>query len=295
MITPFTFGFREDGSLIEIDTADIVEASLSIGTNAVFLLSTLEDNNRFNSYLPGKVFANPDTKQALITNVINAAIKGKFRYIDIDFEFLPKEEAENFAAFIKDLKDQANTNGIFVIVALAAKTYAEQPGLLYEGHPYRLLGESADYVLLMTYEWGYTYGPAQAVAPINKVRQVVEYATREIDHNKILLGFPNYGYDWPLPYQSGNMAKSIGNIEAIALARRYNQRILYDSVAQTPYFYYTDSNGTQHAVWFEDARSALAKLNLISEFDLAGLSVWTAMRPFPALWQLTNVLFDIET
>ena len=65
----------------------------------------------------------------------------------------------------------------------------------------------------MTYEWGYTYGPAQAVAPINKVRQVVEYATREIDHNKILLGFPNYGYDWPLPYQSGNMAKSIGNID----------------------------------------------------------------------------------
>ena len=52
----------------------------------------------------------------------------------------------------------------------------------------------------MTYEWGYTYGPPMAVAPINKVRQVLDYAVSEIESTKINMGIPNYGYDWPLPY-----------------------------------------------------------------------------------------------
>ena len=48
-----------------------------------------------------------------------------------------------------------NALGYQVSVALAPKTSANQPGLLYEGKDYRALGEAANHVLLMTYEWGY--------------------------------------------------------------------------------------------------------------------------------------------
>ena len=43
-------------------------------------------------------------------------------------------------------------HGYEVTVALAPKTADDQPGTLYEGHNYRLLGQAADRVLLMTYE-----------------------------------------------------------------------------------------------------------------------------------------------
>ena len=43
-------------------------------------------------------------------------------------------------------------------VALAPKVRADQTGVLYEGHDYAGMGRAADYCLLMTYEWGYTYG-----------------------------------------------------------------------------------------------------------------------------------------
>lgn len=88
-------------------------------------------------------------------------------------------------------------------MALAPKTSSEQKGLLYEGKDYSGLGQAANGVLLMTYEWGYTYGPPMAVAPINKVKEVLDYAITQIDTNKISLGIPNYGYDWPLPYERG--------------------------------------------------------------------------------------------
>ena len=51
----------------------------------------------------------------------------------------------------------------------------------------------------MTYELGYTGGPPMAVAPLDKVRQVVDYALTEIPAEKLFLGVPVYGYDWPLP------------------------------------------------------------------------------------------------
>ena len=50
---------------------------------------------------------------------------------------------------------------------------------------------------------GYTYGPPLPVAPLPNVRQVLEYALTEIPKEKIVLGVPNYGYSWPLPYERG--------------------------------------------------------------------------------------------
>ena len=86
--------------------------------------------------------------------------------------------------------------GYTVMVALAPKTSAGQPGLLYEAHDYAALGAAADDVLLMTYEWGYALSEPMAVAPIDKVEQVVRFAVSQIPPDKIFLGMPNYGYDW---------------------------------------------------------------------------------------------------
>ena len=63
-------------------------------------------------------------------------------------------------------------------------------GSLYEGHDYAAVGAAVDAVLLMTYEWGYTYGPPMAVAPLPNVQAVLDYAVTAILPKKILLGVP---------------------------------------------------------------------------------------------------------
>ena len=127
-----------------------------------------------------------------------------------------------------------------------------------------------------------------AVAPLPNVRRVVEYALTEIPSEKLWLGIPNYGYDWRLPFVQGNKATSISNRYAVSLAQRYGAEIQYDTTAQTPWFRYTDENGIVHEVWFEDARSIQAKLNLISEYGLSGAGYWNMMRPFPQSWPLLS-------
>lgn len=145
------------------------------------------------------------------------------------------------------------------------------------------------------YEWGYTYGPPMAVAPLPNVRQVVEYALTEIPAGKIWLGVPNYGYDWPLPYIKGRTkATSISSQQAVALARQYRADIQYDEQVQSPWFRYTDENGVIHEVWFEDAQSIQAKLALIPEYGLIGAGYWNLMRDFPQNWLVLSSLYKIR-
>ena len=176
---------------------------------------------------------------------------------------------------------------------LAPKTSDAQQGLLYESHNYGAIGEIADSVLLMTYEWGYTYGPPMAVAPLNQVRRVVEYGTSVIDPGKIQLGLPNYGYDWILPFERGvTRATAIGNEYAVDIARRQGAFIQFDQTAQSPYFdYYRD--GLSHVVWFEDVRSIEQKYDLMDEFGLAGGGYWNLMRPFQQNWSFVAARYNI--
>ena len=125
-----------------------------------------------------------------------------------------------------------------------------------------------------------------AVAPLNKVREVVEYALTEIPREKILMGIPNYAYDWTLPYERGiTKARLIGNVEAVRIAAENGASIQFSDIAQSPYFTYM-RDGFSHEVWFEDVRSIQAKLNLAREYELLGVGYWNLMRPFRANWLL---------
>ena len=117
-------------------------------------------------------------------------------------------------------------------------------------------------------------------------------ALTQMDAAKILLGFPNYAYDWTLPFTAGaTRAQSIGNEAAPLLAAQYGAEIQFDTQSQTPYFTYLDEAGQPHEVWFEDVRSAQAKFALLSEYGLLGLGYWNFMRPFTAGFSLQNYLF----
>ena len=110
---------------------------------------------------------------------------------------------------------------------------------------------------------------------------------------KILLGVPNYGYDWTLPYEQGiSRAENIGNQGAVLRAARYGAEIRFDETAQSPFYeYYT--GGRRHVVWFEDVRSVEAKVKLADEYDLLGVGYWNIMRAFNQNWALLAARYTI--
>lgn len=291
----FSYGFTVEGELLPPVPSDdwMLETAAEYGRESVLTLTPLGPDGRFSNNLIHGMLQSTESQERLIGELL-AEMQGRgFSGVDVDFEYILAEDRDLFTGFVAELRNQLNAEGYRVSVALAPKTSADQPGLLYEGKDYRGLGEAADEVLLMTYEWGYTYGPPMAVAPLNKVRQVVEYALTEIPAEKILLGVPNYGYDWILPFVQGeSKAVTIGHVEAVQIAIINGVAIEYDEIAQSPFFHY-EQDGVTHEVWFEDVRSLERKYDLIREYGLRGMGVWQIMRLFRAMWLLYEDMFEI--
>ena len=293
-MAPFTYGISAGGGLLPLDDGAMISAAIERGTRPVMHLSTLTESGRFDTERGAAVLTDYALQDRLISEIFETIQSKGYVGLGVDFEYLPGYLAAAYAAFLDRLHRMLRGQGLFLWAALAPKTSAAQQGLLYEAHDYAGISAAVDAVLLMTYEWGYTAGPPMAVAPLPSVRAVLDYAVTEIPAGKIFLGIPNYGYDWPLPFVRGTTrAQSISNQRAIELALEHEIAIQYDETAQSPFFHYTDSGGTVHEVWFEDARSLDAKLRLIAEYGFQGGGVWNLMRPFSQIWQVTAGLYDI--
>jgi spore germination protein len=292
-LAPFSFQALRDGSLKE-PPLNQFPAIAEANNNVLMMVITNQENDQFSDEL-GRILLNDQEIQTkFLDNIVSIAQKYGFRDIHFDFEFLRPEDREAYNNFLRRAKQRFNEQGWLLSTALAPKTSAEQEGLWYEAHDYRAHGEIVDFVVIMTYEWGYSGGPAMPVSPIGPVRKVIEYALTEMPAEKIMMGQNLYGYDWTLPFVEGTVARAVSPQQAIELAAQYNVPIQYDYEAQAPFFSYWDEEGKQHEVWFEDARSIQAKFNLIKELNLRGISYWKLGLSFPQNWLLITENFNVR-
>lgn len=290
-LLPFSYGFNEDGTLIYLNDEGLIENALRFDNRLRMVITPLDRNGRFNNQQVVKLLSDENVQDILIDNIILIMNDKGYSALDIDFEFIPGQFRSEYVSLVTKVRNRLNENGYNVSVALPPKVSSDQPGLLYEGIDYAGLGNAANSVFLMTYEWGYKYGPPLAVAPIPSVRRVLDYAVSEIPVEKIYMGIPNYAYDWQLPYVRGvTVAETIGNTEAVRRAYRYGTEIMYDEQSQAPFYYYTDDGGAEHVVWFEDVRSIIAKYDLVREYGFAGAGYWNLMREFRPNWVYVNTL-----
>lgn len=295
-LSVFSYGFTGEGELLSPlwDDVPMIKSAIEFGVIPALTLTPFGPNGAFSNELISAIVNNESAIQRLIEELLSMMSTKGFKALDIDFEYIKKEDREAFVAFVTKITAAMNEKGYQVSVALAPKTSKDQTGLLYEGKDYEALGKVANQVLIMTYEWGYTYGPPMAVSPIPSVKKVLDYAVTAIPKEKITMGIPNYGYDWPLPFEKGTTkAKTIGNVEAVRLAIKYGVPIQFDEESQSPFFQYTEDN-VIHEVWFEDARSIQAKLNLIEEYGIKGAGYWQIMQLFRVNWLVTEARYKIE-
>lgn len=280
-LSAFSYSFTADGNLNELDDTEMIESASAGGVHSFMSITNLDETG-FNSKLAKDFLESLVAQYTLIDQAVSIVKEKGLIGVNFDLEYIPAENKDQYTRFIANAARRLNELGYLAAVAVAPKTSASQQGLLYEAHDYFGLGQVANYVIPMTYEWGYTYGPPMAVAPLNQVEKVISYAVSEIEPKKLLMGVPNYGYDWKLPFEKGQTkAESISNVEAAARADWYDAQIQYDETAQSPFYYYTDPQENEHVVWFEDQRSMDAKLGLMGDYGLAGISIWTVMELFP--------------
>lgn len=277
----FSYKINTDGTLTPIKDEAIVQTALNNNIYPQMVITNIEESG-FNTDLATTILSKEELQNKLLDNAIKIMKEKGYKGLDFDFEYLGKINRESYNNFLRKAKDRLKKEGYSISSALAPKISDVQTGVLYEGHDYKAHGDIVDTIYFMTYEWGWSGGPPRPVAPIDEVEKVMKYAIENVSKNKIMMGMPLYGYDWTLPYtKGGQFARAISSQQAIELARKYGVEIMYDEEAQSPYFNYLDEESKAHIVWFEDARSALAKFNLIKDLGIKGGFYWVLGRDFP--------------
>lgn len=166
----FTYGFTPEGELVPIDDDELIQIARDYGVAPIMMLAPMDEQGAFSNEIAHQMFINPEGQARLVDNILANIQAKNYSGVDIDFEFVLPEDRELFINFITSVKAKLEPEGYIVMVALAPKTSGDQTGLLYEAHDYPAIGAIADEVLLMTYEWGYTYSLTSYKSCQNRIR-----------------------------------------------------------------------------------------------------------------------------
>jgi len=292
-IPVFSFPVSSNGQITGTVSDDIISAIKENGALPLAVISNF-DGTTFSKELAHTVLSSPDIRNSVIANTLVLLNRYGFAGVLVDFENMPPEDRALYTEFIDLLTSRLKAFGYIAALAAAPK-YADWPDRPWVGaFDYAALGEIVDFMFIMTYEWGWIGGPPNAIAPLPLVRRVLEYALELVPADKIVMGMPVYGYNWELPDTPENVAQTVCLNQAWQLAINFGSQIQWSEYAQSPYFTYTDEQGKNHEVWFEDVKSHYQKYLLAEKSGIRGVGYWQLNQIFVSTLYLLNNLFDIR-
>lgn len=236
-------------------------------------------SNNFDGNIAKSLLESPTNRQTLITNTLNAIKLNNYKGVNVDIEGIYYYDRNYYTTFIKELNNTLHPLGYEVTISIPAKTIDSATNAWEGAYDYTALGSCCDRVIIMTYDEHYPGGQAGPIASIDWVQNVANYAITVIPKEEIVLGLSAYGYDWS---SNGTKAYGIDAINNIAL--KYGATIKWDSVSQSPYFNYVDSNNISHSVWFENNKSVEYKLDIVNNMNLSGAAMWRLGLENPDYW-----------
>ena len=170
------FSYRADAAGALTPTFSVPPTDGAAGTAELLTITNLKSAGGFSSAAAHAILTDEAAQSAFLQNVGALLQSGRWYGVNLDFEYVYPFDRGSYNQFLRRFADFLHARGALLVTALAPKQSDGQAGLLYAAHDYAAHGAAADYVVLMTYEWGYTYGPPMAVAPLDQVKKVLDYA-----------------------------------------------------------------------------------------------------------------------
>ena len=154
-LAPFSYQVQRDGTL-KPPLLDDFPTIARENNNVLVMVVTNLENDAFSSELGAVILNNTDVQNKLFSTIEETAKAQGFRDIHFDFESLRGEDREAYTNFLRKAKERFSPQGWQISIALAPKTSANQKGKWYEAHDYKAQGAVVDWLLIMSYEWGYS-------------------------------------------------------------------------------------------------------------------------------------------
>ncbi|MCI2058850.1 MAG: S-layer homology domain-containing protein [Oscillibacter sp.] len=207
--------------------------------------------------------------------------------VTIDFEGLRSAQKDNFTAFLKVLSSKVKSlnKSLFVCVSPFLTT-----GSYYNGYDYRAIGELADKVILMAYDYdardlsdhvGTEYYKTAAPVPIDQVYASLLIITREdtgvADAGKLVLGLNTKRTAWKIDQDGKLLSGTPVYPDSATVAKRLSQSDTekgWSNAYQCSYAVYTAEDGNRYFLWYQSKAARQTELNAARLFGIHGVSIW---------------------
>jgi spore germination protein len=293
-VSPWMYGLDGNGQIIldsGINTGSLAADLSSLRAKGLPIVPTLANVDAQGNWVYGtlaRVLHHPAMAAQQVAAIVALVDSHHYAGIDVDYENLQAGDRQAFTSFITSLAGALHAKGKILSVALFAKASDAGYAPRNVAQDYAAIGKVADQVRLMGYDYHWATSPPGPVAPIYWIRDVIRYAKTQIPASKIILGIPQYGYDW-----SGGVGTAITWLQALRLSRQYHVLPRYDASSQSPWFTYTDASHHKHTVWFENAESTQAKLD--DAQGIGGVYLWMYGYPDPGTWPVLHQVLPIAS
>jgi spore germination protein YaaH len=257
----------------------------SLQRSNVELVPTISNtrDGTWNPQLIQTVLHDPQLVAGHIQAIVALVRQQGFAGIDIDYEDLAAADRDVFTDFLVRLADALHAEGKVLTVDVFAKDSDEGYDPRNLAQDYAAIGAAADQVRLMAYDWHWQTSAAGPIAPADWVDRVLTYAVHEVPAQKILLGIPTYGYGW-----GAGEGELVSWVQAYATSQAHGVPVHWDQTAQSPWFSYIDDEGVERTVWFENAYSIKAKLQLAQSYRIGGIYLWLVGDEDDGIWSMVS-------
>jgi spore germination protein YaaH len=258
-------------------TSAAVNAAIASGNTKVTLCVTL-----FSSH--ATFLGNATARQTLITNLINLIQSKNAHGVNIDFEGLPVSQKTAFANFMVDLSNQFHTAipGSDVSTVL----YAVDWNNVFD---FTIMANAVDKFIVMGYDYYWsgstTAGPNDPLYHFsttynyNISKSITYYINAGCPRNKLIMGLPYYGREWPTSstsIPSGATASGVARFynDVKTNANGYysagNRQQEVDSYSDV--FVFNNGGTRQCFITLED--NFYKRLDHINNTGIGGMGIW---------------------
>jgi len=228
-----------------------------------------------------ELFNSIEYRTRLVRNIVAALDSISYcQGINLDFEGLDPQDRYVYDLFVIELAAKLKPKGYLLTIDVPAKASESLTNSWAGAFDYPEIGRYCDFVMIMTYDEHWSTSRPGPVSSVQLCDRTLAYATSVIPPEKILMGVPFYGYDWP---EKGRASSYLYSRTARRLAET-QAKFNWDREAKVPWFVYTDSDGAKRTTYFENARSIAAKLVIARKWNVGGVCIWSLGNEDPAIW-----------
>lgn len=222
-----------------------------------------------------KVVTDMNIREKFIEKVVNYAVNNNFDGVNIDFEYMNKEDKNEFSEFVRELSAKLRRNNITVSVDVTIPGGSDKYSLCYDR---TALGKAVDYVMLMAYDqygsWSQTPGPNASISWVeSNIETMLGY--EGVSKEKLILCVPFYSRYWKVDSETG-VKKGYNTLtmkSANAYLEKYKNNAVWSEDDGQYYIEYTEKGATTK-IWVDNEEALKEKIKLIEKYDLAGVAAW---------------------